>query len=33
MKGKYIALMAEFSDVFSFDYSDLKVYDKNHHIA
>lgn len=29
MESKYIALMTEFSDVFSWDYSDLKVYDKN----
>lgn len=29
MKGKYVALMAEFSDLFSWDYLDLKVYDKN----
>ena len=27
MKGKYTTLLAEFSDVFSWDYSDLKAYD------
>jgi hypothetical protein len=29
MKGKYTTLLAEFSDVFAWDYSDLKVYDKS----
>jgi len=29
MKSKYITLMEKFSDVFAWDYFDLKVYDKN----
>lgn len=29
VKSKYIYLMTKFFDVFSWDYSDLKVYDKN----
>ena len=28
-KAKYVKLLYEFSDVFAWDYSDLKVYDKN----
>jgi len=28
-KEKYVKLLSEFSDVFAWDYSDLKVYDKN----
>ena len=29
MKAKYAVLMSQFSDVFSWEYLDLKVYDKN----
>ena len=29
MKGKYAMLMSQFSDVFSWEYYDLKVYDKS----
>ena len=29
VKAKYVKLLSEFSDVFAWDYSDLKVYDKN----
>ena len=29
VKEKYVKLLSEFSDVFAWDYSDLKVYDKN----
>jgi hypothetical protein len=29
MKGKYTTLLDEFSYVFAWDYSDLKVYDKS----
>ena len=28
-KAKYIKLLSEFSDIFAWDYTDLKVYDKN----
>ena len=28
MKGKYATLMTEFVDVFAWDYTDMKVYDK-----
>lgn len=28
-KGKYMSLMKEFSNAFSWDYSDLKIYDKS----
>lgn len=28
-KGKYMSLMKEFTDAFSWDYLDLKVYDKS----
>ena len=29
VKEKYVKFLSEFSDVFAWDYSDLKVYDKN----
>ena len=28
-KDKYVKLLSKFSDVFAWDYSDLKVYDRN----
>ena len=28
-KDKYVKLLSEFSDIFAWDYTDLKVYDKN----
>lgn len=29
MRGKYATILADFSDVFAWEYSNLKVYDKN----
>ena len=29
VKAKYVKLLSEFSDVFAWDYSDMKVYDKD----